>query len=110
MKLSIADAVANLPDVWRSGVLGTVGNANIKLIRMGGEGIAPEVHPDFDELLLVLEGELPLVVDDRSVTLRAGEYLFVPKGVWHSVPAGSFGVLLLVDVAETGGRVENPPL
>lgn len=67
MKLSIADAAAKLPDIWLSGVPGTVGNASIKLIRMGGEGIAPEVHPDFDELLLV-------------------------------------------DVAETARRVENPPL
>lgn len=98
MKSSITDAVENLPEVWRSHILGTVGNANIKVIKMGGEGIPPEVHADFDELLLVLDGELPLVVDGLQFTLKAGEYYFVPKGAWHSVPAGSFGVLLLVDV------------
>ncbi|MBL5882725.1 Quercetin 2,3-dioxygenase [compost metagenome] len=100
MKASIAGVVASLPEIWRSGVLGTVGNANIKVIKMGGEGIPPEVHDDFDELLLVLDGELPLVVEGEQFTLKAGEYYFVPKGAWHSVPAGSFGVLLLVDVGQ----------
>lgn len=98
MKTSIASVVADLPDVWRSRVLGTVGNANIKVLRMGGEGLPTEAHDDFDELLLVLDGELPLVVEERHFTLKAGEFFFVPKGEKHSVPEGSFGVLVVVDV------------
>ncbi|MDK9356596.1 cupin domain-containing protein [Lelliottia sp. V106_10] len=100
MKASIAGVVANLPEIWRSRVLGTVGNASIKVIKMGGEGIPSEVHDDFDELLLVLDGELPLVVAGEQFTLQTGEYCFVPRGASHSVPEGSFGVLLLVDVGQ----------
>lgn len=100
MKTSIAGVVERLPELWRSQVLGTVGNASIKVIKMGGEGIPPEVHDDFDELLLVLDGELPLVVEGEQFTLHTGEYFFVPKGARHWVPEGSFGVLLLVDVGQ----------
>ncbi|HDR2861646.1 TPA: cupin domain-containing protein [Enterobacter asburiae] len=100
-KSSIFSVVEGLPQFWQSRILGQVGDASIKVIRMGGEGIPPEVHDDFDEWLLVLEGELPLVVAENVFTLAAGEYIVVPRGVTHHVPAGSVGTLLLVDI--------NPP-
>jgi len=100
MKMSIASVVADLPQIWHSRVLGAVGNARIKVIRMGGEGIPAESHSDFEEMLLVLDGELPLVIEDQHFTLTAGEFCFVPKGAIHHVPPGSFGTLLLVDLGE----------
>ncbi|UJD94958.1 cupin domain-containing protein [Lelliottia amnigena] len=100
MKTSIASVVAELPQIWQSRVLGAVGNARIKIIKMGGEGIPPEAHNDFEEMLLVLDGELPLVIEKQHFTLAAGEFCFVPKGANHHVPPGSFGTLLLVDLGE----------
>ncbi|WP_227697848.1 MULTISPECIES: cupin domain-containing protein [unclassified Raoultella] len=97
---SVYRIAAGLEQVWQSRVLGAVGNSAIKIIKMGGEGIAAEAHDDFDELLLVLEGALPLVVDGRRFNLAAGDYCFVQKGVVHHVPAGSFGTLLLVDIRD----------
>ncbi|MBL5900368.1 hypothetical protein I7V27_15495 [Lelliottia amnigena] len=57
MKTSIASVVADLPQIWQSRILGAVGNARIKVIKMGGEGIPWEVHNDFEEMLLVDLGE-----------------------------------------------------
>ncbi|MEH0884834.1 cupin domain-containing protein [Enterobacter sp. UNJFSC 003] len=96
---SIFNVAAGLPKIWQSQILGQVGDASIKVIRMGGEGIAPEVHEHFDELLLVIEGTLPLVVDGEQFTLDVGDYYFVPRGAWHQVPPGSVGTLLLVDIS-----------
>jgi PhnB protein len=46
-----------------------------------------ERHPDGDELLLALDGELEvtLLTDDGPVTrkLRAGEVFVCPQGLWH---------------------------
>ncbi|MDR3432142.1 MAG: cupin domain-containing protein [Rouxiella aceris] len=95
---SVFSIAANLAQVWKSQSLGLVGNANIKILKMGGEGIPPEVHEDFDEMLIVLEGELPLIVEDKSLHLLTGDYCLVPKGHQHYVPAGSFGTLLLIDI------------
>lgn len=94
---SLAEIALKLPDVWKSQILGNVGNANIKLIKMGGQGIPDESHSGFDELLVVIEGEMPLIVDGKSLRLKAGDFFLIPKGAIHSVPAGSYGTLLLID-------------
>lgn len=94
---NLTTLAADLPAVWRSTVLGSVGNANIKLIKMGGEGIPEESHAEFDELLVVIEGEMQLIVGERTLFLNAGDYYLIPAGAPHRVPPGSYGTLLLVD-------------
>ena len=55
------------------------------------EGDAPhggEVHPDGDELLYVISGELSVTSDsnpDQPLTLGPGEACIVPRGEWHKV-------------------------
>ena len=41
---SVYRIAAGLEQVWQSRVLGSVGNSAIKVIKMGGEGIAAEAH------------------------------------------------------------------
>jgi mannose-6-phosphate isomerase-like protein (cupin superfamily) len=94
---SLTTLAGALSDVWRSRLLGQVGQANIKLIKMGGEGIPDEFHTGFEELLVVIEGQMTLVVDDKTFSLEAGDYYLVPKEAVHRVLPGSHGTLLLID-------------
>ncbi|WP_235212906.1 cupin domain-containing protein [Cedecea neteri] len=94
---SLTTLAGALSDVWRSRLLGQVGQANIKLIKMGGEGIPDESHIGFEELLVVIEGQMTLVVDDKTFSLEAGDYYLVPKEAVHRVLPGSHGTLLLID-------------
>ena len=47
-----------------------------------------EVHPDGDEIVLLLEGSVDLVLDEpggeRIVALRDRAAAIVPRGVWHT--------------------------
>jgi len=92
----IQDA-AELPQAWRSRVLGRTGGANIKIIRMDEAGIPTESHPDFDEGFLVVEGQMTLEIDGRRIPMTAGDFYLVPAGQAHSVLPGSRGVLFLID-------------
>jgi PhnB protein len=61
---------------------------NLTLGVMSYTGLTPwERHPDGDELLLALDGEVEvtLLTDDGPVTrkLRAGEAFVCPQGLWH---------------------------
>ncbi|MFJ9691750.1 cupin domain-containing protein [Kitasatospora sp. NPDC101183] len=90
---------AELPDAWRSVVLARVATAAVKLLRMDGRELPPEVHGT-DEVLFVAEGRLELELDGAEFSLRAGGLCRVPAGARHSVRAGSSGTLLIVEVPE----------
>ncbi|MFD6495751.1 cupin domain-containing protein [Streptomyces sp. NPDC059944] len=49
----------------------------------GAPGPPPHVHATHEEAFRVLDGELSLDVGDRTLTLGAGDYAVVPRGVVH---------------------------
>jgi mannose-6-phosphate isomerase-like protein (cupin superfamily) len=48
-----------------------------------------EVHPDGDEILFLVAGEVTVILEDeepvREVPMSPGDSLIVPRGVWHKV-------------------------
>ncbi|WP_279046247.1 cupin domain-containing protein [Cedecea davisae] len=94
---SLTQMAFELTDIWKSQVLGKISGANIKLIKMGGEGIPVESHAGFDELLVVIEGEMDLQVGRETIRLKSGDFYLIPVGAEHRVLPGSHGTLLLVD-------------
>ena len=60
-------------------------------------------------MFLVLDGELTLEFRDRSVTLREGQFLVVPRGVEHRPVAEREAHVLLFEPASTlnTGNVRN---
>ncbi|MFI8461965.1 cupin domain-containing protein [Kitasatospora sp. NPDC085464] len=99
--VDVNERAARLPEAWRSQVLGRVGTAAVKVLRMDGRELEAEAHGTA-EVLFVAVGSLELSVDGEESTLRAGELCVVPAGAWHAVRAGSRGTLLIVEVPEEG--------
>lgn len=58
---------------------------------ISGESPVWEMHPDTDELFLILEGEFQLTLLDReqprTVTAAAGSTFVVSRNVWHKPAA-----------------------
>ena len=48
-----------------------------------GKGNVEHIHPDCDEVVYVLDGEVEHSLGDARVTLRAGDLIVVPRGVPH---------------------------
>ena len=94
--LDLNALAARLPEAWQSRLLGCVGDARIKLVRMDQAPYAEETH-DCAEALLVLDGELRLHIGGTRRVVHAGELCLVPAGVAHAVDAGSTGTLLIMD-------------
>ncbi|QKW23422.1 cupin domain-containing protein [Kitasatospora sp. NA04385] len=95
----LVGAAAELPRAWSSHVLGRVGTAEVKVLRMDALPVAAERH-DADEALLVLDGRLELEVQGEPVSVRAGELYVVAAGAVHAVRPGSRGTLVIVEAAE----------
>ncbi len=60
-----------------------------------GQGAAPHVHVDTDEVIYVLGGELELLLGDRVETARPGDLAFVPRGEAHGFAVRSPAARLL---------------
>ena len=95
-KISLTDAARTLPTAWRSSVLGQAAGANVKVLRMDGQPYPDESH-DFDEALLVLEGQMNLLIQGQPIEVGTGEVFIVPAGMPHAVAPDSHGVLVIID-------------
>jgi mannose-6-phosphate isomerase-like protein (cupin superfamily) len=95
-KINLNESAAALQQAWRSVVVGRAAGANIKVLRMDGSAYPNEVH-EFDEALLVVDGQMNLDLGGHVVTVRAGEVYIVPAGRPHAVAPGSQGTLVIVD-------------
>jgi mannose-6-phosphate isomerase-like protein (cupin superfamily) len=98
MSLVHLDSVAGeLPAAWKSSVVGTVGAARIKVLRMNEMTHEEETH-DYNEGLLVVSGRLMLEVAGEPVVVESGQMYLAEAGVPHAVLPGSYGTLVIVDV------------
>ena len=53
-----------------------------KLVKVKGEFVW-HTHDDTDETFIVLDGELIIEFRDKTITLKKGEMIVIPKGVEH---------------------------
>jgi len=94
--MNLIEEAALLPNAWQSRILGTTGGANLKVIRMDEKGIPYEAHSEFDEALLLIDGQMSLEIEGEVISMRPGDFHVVPAGKRHRVLKGSYGTLFLV--------------
>lgn len=78
-------------DFWISGTSELPPGRLVSRIRTDGDWTSWEMHPNGDELIYQLSGDMELILDQGDlqevVTLNAGDFVVVPKGVWHTANA-----------------------
>ncbi len=108
-KVNIAEKFALFSDLWSPKVVGRLDDYEIKLAKIEGEFIWHK-HDDDDEMFLVVAGGVTIELRDRDVTLKAGEFFVVPRGVEHRPVAKQECQILLFEragVAHTGDTVSD---
>lgn len=71
---------------------GELGNADGltlgRVVIKRGQSNPRHRHPNCEEVLYLLGGELQHTLGDETFTLRAGDTLSIPAGVWHNAVSG----------------------
>jgi quercetin dioxygenase-like cupin family protein len=94
-------ALDAVTDHWSPKVVGKVNDQYIKVAKVKGE-LVWHKHDDEDELFQVIKGRLVIQLEgDRAVTLQAGEFFVVPKGVMHNPIAEEECWILLIETVTT---------
>ena len=86
---------------WAPKIVARYNDNEVRLVKTAGEWVWHK-HDETDELFLILEGEFDMDFRDRTVTVKPGELLVVPRGTEHR-PAARRGEvkLLLIDPNDT---------
>ena len=102
--IKLAEKFNLFNDHWSPKIVGELNGQEIKLAKVKGEFVWHN-HQNEDELFFVIKGKLKIEFTDKTVEIKEGEMLIVPKGVEHK-PIAEDEVLLMLfepkDIKHTG--------
>jgi|SRR5262245_48817851 len=106
--VNLAQKFSLFSDYWSPKIVGELNGQQVKVAKLHGEFIWHQ-HEHEDELFLVVQGRLRMKLRDREVTINAGEFFIVPKGVEHLPIAEEEVHVVLLEPASTlnTGNVRN---
>lgn len=99
-KINLAEKFARFSDHWSPKIVAELNGQHVKLVKLQGEFVWHH-HEHEDELFLVVRGQFRMEFRDRTVELREGEMIVVPRGVEHRPVANEEVCVLLFEPAST---------
>ena len=107
-KVNIAEKLSTFSDYFNPRIVGELNGQQVKLVKFQGEFIWHH-HDNEDELFYVVKGSFDMHTAEKVITINAGEFLVMPRGVEHKPVAKEEVELLLFEPASTlnTGNVEN---
>ncbi len=107
-KVNLAEKFAKISEYWKPYIAAELNGQLVKLDKLKGEFVWHH-HEKEDEMFLVVKGEFMIEFRDKTVHLREGEFIVVPRGVEHRPVAEKEAWILLFEPGTTlnTGNIEN---
>jgi mannose-6-phosphate isomerase-like protein (cupin superfamily) len=108
-KINLTEKLALFSAHWSPKIVAELNGQHVKLVKFRGEFVWHH-HEHEDELFLVVHGSFRMEFRDRTVELREGELLVVPRGVEHRPVADAevsvllFAPAAIVNTGSAGGE------
>lgn len=99
-KINLENKLNKFEDLWSPKIVGELNGQFVKLVKFQGEYVWHS-HQNEDELFLVIDGKMDLHLRDRTISLKPGEFIIVPRGIEHKPEAPDFCSALLFEPATT---------
>ena len=80
--INLSVCLRQFSEHWSPRIVASLNDQEVKLAKFQG-AFDWHAHENEDELFLVVQGEFTMEFRDRSVILREGEMIVVPRGVEH---------------------------
>jgi mannose-6-phosphate isomerase-like protein (cupin superfamily) len=98
-KIDIPSLVKANKEKWFNQTLTQVNNSVVRLGIVEGE-FHWHMHDNDDEFFFVLEGQLFVDLEDRTIELKPDQGVTISKGVLHRTRAPKKTVMLMVETAD----------
>lgn len=99
-KINLLEKFSKFSDHWSPKIIGELNGQQVKLAKFQGEFVFHQ-HENEDELFMVMRGSFRMEFRDKTVKLKEGEILIVPRGVEHKPVAEEEVWILLFEPAST---------
>ena len=99
-KVNLAEKLDTFTEHWSPKIIGALNGQLVKIAKVKGDFIMHK-HDNEDELFYVIEGVLNIELKEKTITLKAGEFVIIPKGVEHRPYAEEEVKILLFEPATT---------
>ena len=93
-------AFARITEPWTPRIAAELNGQHVKLAVFNGRFVWHH-HDDADEMFFVARGMVLMHLRDRTVTINAGEFFVVPRGVEHCPEAPEDAWVMLFEPAGT---------
>lgn len=98
--VTLTEKFARITEHWSPTIVGELNGQMVKLAKFRGP-FEWHHHANEDELFLVHRGSFRMEFRDRAVTLHAGDFLIVSRGVEHRPVADEEVEVILFEPAST---------
>jgi mannose-6-phosphate isomerase-like protein (cupin superfamily) len=107
-KINIKESLDAFTDMWSPKIVGEINDSYVKLVKFRGEFVWHH-HEIEDEMFLVVKGRMIMKLRDQDITVEAGEFIIIPRGVEHMPVAEEETHVMLFEPRSTlnTGNVEN---
>lgn len=103
-KVNLSEKFEKFSDHWQPRLAGRVNDMDVRLVKIQGD-FDWHSHADEDEMFVVIKGEMRMAFRDRIETVKAGEFIIVPRGTEHRPGADEECEIMLIEpssVVNTG--------
>jgi mannose-6-phosphate isomerase-like protein (cupin superfamily) len=107
-KVNIAEKLNGINDYWNPRIVGELNGQHVKLTKANGEFVWHK-HDNEDEMFLIIKGEFKIELRNKTIDVKPGEFIIIPKGVEHRPVTNGEVHVMLFEPASTlnTGNVKN---
>ncbi len=99
-KINVAEKLSTFSDYFNPRIAGELNGQQVKLVKFKGEFVWHH-HDNEDELFYVVKGSFDMHLREKIITVNAGEFLIIPRGVEHKPVATEEVEIMLFEPATT---------
>lgn len=106
--VNLTEKFTQFSDHWNPRIIGELNGQYVKIAKVKGEFVWHQ-HENEDELFMVIKGKLYIDFHDKTVEIKEGEMIIVPRGVEHRPWTEEEVQIMLFEPATTvnTGETEN---
>jgi mannose-6-phosphate isomerase-like protein (cupin superfamily) len=99
-KVNIANKLTLIDKYWDPKIVGELNGQYMKLVKFHGK-FDWHHHDNEDECFLAIKGEFEMLLEDKTIVIKEGEFIIIPKGIEHCPNADIEVHVLLFEPAST---------